>query len=76
MVTRTPDKPIFKPGMRVHFDVDDSQWGRVASDGTVVEVKPRTLLVNADSIVAGIIIKKSEAFPITKGYLRSRMVKK
>jgi len=50
--------------MRVHFDVDDPQWGRVASDGTIIEVKPRWLLVNADSILAGIIVKRKDVYPI------------
>lgn len=49
----------------VHFDVDDPEWGRVASDGRIVELWPDTCLVNAYSIRADILIKTSELHEIT-----------
>jgi len=64
--TRKSKKINWKKGMRVHFDTDNYQWGRVASDGTIREVRTKSLLVDADSIMAGIIIKKSEAYPIKR----------
>ena len=59
---------------RVHIDVDDEEWGRVASDATVVEnqsldengtelEEPRALLC-VDSIKANIIVKHSDIQPI------------
>ena len=44
----------------VHFDVDDPEWGRVATDGEIVEVQGRRCLVNAYSIRANILVKTSD----------------
>ena len=48
---------------RDHIDVDDKQWGRVASDATIIEIRPRGLLVSADSIRANIWVRRREARP-------------
>ena len=60
MITR---KIKFYEQQRVHIDVDDKQWGRVASDATIIAIGPRGLLVSADSIRANIWVRRREARP-------------
>ena len=60
-MTHKDAQQCFADGATVHFDVDDRQWGRVATDGEIVEVLTRrTCLVNAYSIRANIVVKTSE----------------
>jgi hypothetical protein len=48
-----------KIGDIIHFDVDDEQWGRVASDGEIMEDKGSGLyLVEAYSIRANILVHR------------------
>jgi hypothetical protein len=54
----------FSKGQRIHIDVDDKQWGRVATDATILEIRSGYLLVSAESIHANIIIAKREAHPV------------
>ena len=49
-------------GQRVYIDTDDPQWGRVASKGTVIEVRTKDLLISADSIRANISVAKRDVF--------------
>ncbi len=46
----------YQPGDRVHIDTDHEEWGRVASDATIIEIQKDGLLVNAESIRANIIV--------------------
>ena len=47
----------FKQGERVHIDTDNEEWGRVASDGTVVGCfKNNEVLICVDSIRANILV--------------------
>lgn len=46
---------MIKPGVRVHVDSDNVQWGRVASDGVVVSVSDKTAVVECDTIRATIV---------------------
>lgn len=50
-------------GQRVHVNKDDSQWGRIASNGTVVVVNKTSLLVDVDSCRANVIVQKKDCFP-------------
>jgi hypothetical protein len=54
-------KTEFKVGQKVHFDTDSEEWGRVASDGTIVEVYRYEILVNAESIRADILVPYKDA---------------
>ncbi len=61
----------FFVGQRVHIDVDDMEWGRVASDATVLEVhiddqfiREEYLLLSVDSIRANISVELGDAHPI------------
>lgn len=49
-----------KVGDTVHIDTDNEEWGRVASDGTVLEIGERDALVNAASIRANILVPLSD----------------
>ena len=49
---------------RVHVNKDDMEWGRVASDGTVLEVLTKSLLVSVDSIRAAIWVQKKDTYPL------------
>jgi hypothetical protein len=51
----------FRVGQRVHLDTDNREWGRVAADGTVLEVFRPHLLVNVESIRADILVPKRDA---------------
>lgn len=53
-----------KVGSRVHVDTDNKEWGRVASDGTIVMMYDRNALVNVDSIRAGILVPYSDMVEI------------
>lgn len=44
----------------VHIDVDDPQWGRVVSDGRIVEAHPNWCLIEAFTIRANIIVATKE----------------
>lgn len=46
----------FSPGVTVHVDTDNQDWGRVASDGIVEACYADGALVNVDSIKAGILV--------------------
>ena len=60
-MTTKEAKQCFADGGKVHFDVDNTEWGRVATDGEIVEVlTSRTCLVNAYSIRANILVKTAE----------------
>lgn len=46
-------------GMRVHIDTDNQDWGRVASDGVVLETpraRDKKVLIDVESIRAGILV--------------------
>jgi hypothetical protein len=49
----------FEVGQAVHVNHDSKDWGRIASDGTVLEVTRRQVLVNVQSIRADIFVPKS-----------------
>jgi hypothetical protein len=46
----------FFMGQRVHIDTDHGEWGRVASDGEIVEVNDEDCLVEVESIRANILV--------------------
>jgi hypothetical protein len=50
-------------GMKVHVNKDDYQWGRIAEDGIVQEVRNKTLLVLLYGIRASVIVNKTDAQP-------------
>jgi hypothetical protein len=53
----------FKEGQVVHIDIDSDDWGRIASDATVLEysgVKEQTVFLNVHSIRADMYISKRE----------------
>jgi len=50
----------FQEGDKVHIDTDNKEWGRVVTDGTVLEDQGNSCLVNAESIKADIIVPKSD----------------
>jgi len=56
----------FYVGQKVHLDTDHEEWGRVASDGEVMEVNDDDLLVNVESIRADILVPKADVFPRDK----------
>ena len=47
---------LFFAGQRVHIDTDHNEWGRVASDGTILEVSNKDCLVNVEYIRANIFV--------------------
>ena len=47
-------EPEFKEGQRVHIDTDDEEWGRVSSDGEVLDTSDDEVFVCVDSINANI----------------------
>jgi hypothetical protein len=50
-----------KSGAQVHIDTDDAQWGRVASDGIVLDVfSDDRYLVHVQSIRADIIVPEQD----------------
>jgi hypothetical protein len=51
----------FHPKQRIHIDTDNPQWGRVASDATVLRVGRIALFVEVDSIRAMIYVPKEDA---------------
>ena len=51
-----------KVGDTVHIDTDSEEWGRVASDGTVMEIFERDALINAASIRANLLVPLSDIF--------------
>ena len=53
----------FYVGQKVHLDTDNEEWGRVASDGEVLEVNDDDLLVNVESIRADILVPLADVFP-------------
>ena len=55
----------FEIGQKVHIDTDSEEWGRVASDGTIVEVYRYEILVNAETIRADILVPYKDAVLIT-----------
>ncbi len=65
----------YEQGQIVHIDTDNKQWGRVASDATVLENSPkrnRTVLVNVKEILADIVVPKQDVFPRdARGRLRN-----
>lgn len=54
-----------KAGQRIHVDTDNKEWGRVASDATVIEVNDKEVLANVDSIRADIFIPIEDVFKKT-----------
>ena len=59
-MTSKQAQQCFADGGTVHFDVANADWGRVATDGEIVEVQGRRCLVNAHSIRANILVKTSD----------------
>ena len=59
-MTTKQARQCFLYGIGVHFDTDNREWGRVASDGKIIEVQGRYCLVNAYSIRATIRVRTSE----------------
>jgi hypothetical protein len=53
----------YKNGQKVHVDSDNAEWGRVASDATVIEDQGKEVLVTVDSIQADIFVLKTEVNP-------------
>ena len=52
---------VFVVGERVHIDADTKDWGRVASDATVVKVsRNQYVQVEADSIRAVVTVHKED----------------
>jgi hypothetical protein len=48
-------------GVRVHINRDDEQWGRIASDGTILqEVGKSYFLVSVDYIRANVLVRRDE----------------
>lgn len=43
-------------GMNVHVDTDHDEWGRVCSDGEILEINRNNILFNAFSIRANILV--------------------
>ena len=54
------NKRLFKIGEVVHIDVDNDEWGRVASDATIVAFVRGGALVNAHNIRANVIVPFEE----------------
>lgn len=52
----------FHVGQRVHIDTDNDEWGRVASDGTILEVTDEDCLVNAEYVRANILVPLADIF--------------
>jgi len=52
-------------GQKVHFDTDNEEWGRVASNGTIIEVYHYEILVNAETIRADILVPYKDAVLVT-----------
>ena len=50
----------FKLGEKVRIDSDNEEWGRVASNATVIEIYDDSVLVNAETIKADILVLKRE----------------
>ena len=50
---------------RVHIDSDNEEWGRVASDATIIDIYQNDVLVNVDSIKADILVLKEDILPLT-----------
>ena len=46
----------FFVGQHVHIDTDHEEWGRVASDGEIMEVNDKDCLVEVESIRANIVV--------------------
>ena len=59
-MTTKQAQQCFLDGGTVHFDTDNREWGRVATDGEIVEVQGRYCLVNAYSIRANIRVETTE----------------
>ncbi len=53
----------YYPNQHVHVDTDNAEWGRVASDGTVLELTQRRTLVEYAFIQANIWIPKADIGP-------------
>jgi hypothetical protein len=58
--TQHTKPPRFVSGSLVHVHADHPEWGRIASDGTVIEVSGRKALVHVESIKADVIVKLFE----------------
>lgn len=57
----------YEIGDRVHVDADTEEWGRVASDATVVDFwrdDPSLIQLSVDSIRATITVNKSDVSPL------------
>lgn len=50
-----------KIGDIIHIDVDNDEWGRVATDAKIIDILPNNMyLVNAYSIRANILVPDYE----------------
>lgn len=47
-------------GARVHIDTDNKEWGRVASNGIILEVFKREALIQVESIRSNILVPLSD----------------
>ena len=50
-------------GQKIHVDTDNEEWGRVASDATVIEISSKDVLANVESIKADILIPMVDIVP-------------
>lgn len=50
----------YQIGQIVHVNKDDIQWGRIAEDATIIEVRTKSLLVNCHNLRANVIVLKSQ----------------
>ena len=48
----------------VHFDTYIEDWGRVASDGEIIDVRDKTCLVLAFSIRSNVVVPTKELYRI------------
>jgi hypothetical protein len=54
------DNRKFYVGDKVRISHDSDEWGRIASDGTILSAEGNDYLVNVDSVRADIIIPKKD----------------
>jgi hypothetical protein len=47
-------------GCLVHIDIDNEEWGRVVSDGIIIETGEESCLVEVESIRANIIVPNND----------------
>jgi hypothetical protein len=50
-------KNTLQVGQKVHIDTDNKEWGRVASDATVISTHRLDALLEVESIRANILVR-------------------